>query len=230
MTWCSDMQRPGASSANQLGAVRWDPVELELDGEPFGEGPMVESPSQETNELTQAAQLTQLAQQQALDEAFTQGFEAGREAGSIAERARLDAPVAAVSSLLDDLREREARWVERMEENLCALAVAVGRQLFDAELQASPAHVGTLVRRALAEFPIDQPVTMRVNPSDLAAITAHAVADGGHAPTGRVDSQWIPDSRIAPGGCVIEGRDRIVDGRVDTALERLYRRLTGTGA
>ena len=224
MTWYSDMKRPGASAANQLGAVRWDPVELELDGEPFGDGP---APQTTSREITENAHLVH---QQALDDAFTQGFDAGREAGAIAERVRIEAPLAAVSGLLDELREREARWVERMEENLCALAVAVGRQLFDAELQASPAHVGTLVRRALTEFPIDQPVTMRVNPSDLASITAHAVADGGHAPIGRVDAQWIPDLRIAPGGFVVEGRDRVVDGRVDTALERLYRRLTGTGA
>jgi flagellar assembly protein FliH len=224
MTWYSDMKRPDASAADQLGAVRWDPVELELDGEPFGDGPAPHSTSHETTDNPH------LVQQQALDDAFTQGFDAGREAGATAERALIESPLAAVSSLLSELREREARWVERMEENLCALAVAVGRQLFDAELQASPAHVGTLVRRALTEFPIDQPVTMRVNPSDLASITAHAVADGGHAPIGRVDAQWIPDLRIAPGGFVVEGRDRVVDGRVDTALERLYRRLTGTGA
>jgi flagellar biosynthesis/type III secretory pathway protein FliH len=117
-----------------------------------------------------------------------------------------------------------------MEENLCALAVAVGRQLFDAELQAAPAHTAALVRRALTEFPMDQPVTIRVNPIDLASITASVVVDGTQAPVGRPDAQWVPDPRVTPGGCVVEGRDRIVDGRVDTALERVYRRLTGTGA
>jgi hypothetical protein len=29
---------------------------------------------------------------------------------------------------------------------------------------------------------------------------------------------------------VVEGRERIVDGRVDTALERVYRRLTYNNA
>src|SRR5678816_1665476 len=122
MTWYSDMKRPGGSAANQLGAVRWDPVELELDGEPFGDGP---APHTTSHEATDNAVLVQ---QQALDDAFTHGFDAGREAGASAERARIEAPLAAVSNLLDELREREARWVERMEENLCALAVAVGRQ------------------------------------------------------------------------------------------------------
>ena len=206
------------------GVVRWSPDELEFEGVPFGGMPIAPiSPAPQVD-------TTHLVHQQALDEAFTQGFDAGREAGATAERARLESAFATVASLLGDLRERESRWTERIEENLCALAVAVGRQLFDAELQAAPAHTGVLARRALTEFPIDQPVVIRVNPSDLASITAAAVADGGQLTVGRADTQWVPDPRLAPGGCMIEGRDRIIDGRVDTALERLYRRLTGTGA
>lgn len=211
------------SAQNPLGAVEWHLEELELDGAPFG-GVRVTTPA------ASRADPAPIVQQQALDEAFSQGFDAGREAGAAAERERIEGALTAVHGLLDQLREREARWAERLEENLCALAVAVGRQLFDAELEAAPAHTAVLVRRALSEFPIDQPVAIRVNPSDLASITAHAVADGGQATVGRADAQWVPDPRIAVGGCVIEGRDRIVDGRVDTALERIYRRLTGTGA
>ena len=115
--------------------------------------------------------------------------------------------------------------MERMQDNICALSVAVGRQLYDAELQTAGSHTVALVRRALTEFPIDQPVTIRIHPTDLASITASAVAEGTPLTVGRAEAQWIPDLRVAPGGCVVEGRDRIIDGRVDTALERLYRRL-----
>jgi len=219
------MTSPRQSRSDPLGAVAWTPDELELDAAPFGGAP---APSASTPQPH--ADVTQLVHQQAIDEAFSQGFDAGRDAGATAERQRLESSLASVISLLVELREREARWTERIEENVCALAVAVGRQLFDGELQASPANVAKLVRRALTEFPIDQPVTVRVNPSDLASITASAVADGGQITLGRAEAQWIPDPRVAPGGGMIEGRDRIVDGRVDTALERIYRRLTGTGA
>jgi len=218
------MTTPRNSPVDPLGAQQWHPEELELDGAPFGGA---------AGAYSQLApnEPAQFVQQQALDDSFSQGFDAGRDAGAAAERARLESAHTAVISLLVELRERESRWIERLEENLCALAAAVGRQLFDAELQAAPAHTGALVRRALTEFPIDQPVAIRVNPTDLASITASAVAEGGgHAIVGRAESQWIPDPRVTPGGCVIEGRDRIVDGRVDTALERIYRRLTGTGA
>jgi flagellar assembly protein FliH len=214
------MSRHGAS--DPAGIVQWSPDELEFDGTPFG-GPAASRPPAPTRDATP------LHHQQALDEAFTQGFDAGRAAGAAAEQLRLESTLAALTQLLADLREREARWTDRIEENICALAVAVGRQLFDREMESAPAHAGELVRRALAEFPIDQPLSIRVNPRDLASITASAVVEGGQTTFGR-DAQWVPDPRIAPGGCVLEGRDRIIDGRVDTALERLYRRLTSTGA
>jgi len=43
--------------------------------------------------------------------------------------------------------------------------------------------------------------------------------------SGRRDVSWMADPRIARGGCLVEGSQRIVDGRVDTALERAYRRM-----
>jgi hypothetical protein len=48
--------------------------------------------------------------------------------------------------------------------------------------------------------------------------------------SGRDDALWLGDARVQPGGCLVEGRDRIIDGRVDTALDRTYRRLTYTQA
>ena len=38
--------------------------------------------------------------------------------------------------------------------------------------------------------------------------------------------RWIPDASIGRGGCVVEGPERIVDGRLESALERVYRRIT----
>jgi flagellar biosynthesis/type III secretory pathway protein FliH len=217
------MHTPGRPPNDPIGAIRWSPDELELDEAPFG-GPSVAFQPAPRNDNAH------LVHQQALDEAYSHGFDAGREAGATAERERLANAMASITAMLAELREREAKWTAGLEENLCALAVAVGRQLFDAELQAAPTHAVVLVKRALTEFPIDQPVAIRVNPLDLASITASSVVEGSSAAINRPDAQWIPDPRVLPGGCLIEGRDRIVDGRVDTALERLYRRLTGTGA
>ena len=56
-----------------------------------------------------------------------------------------------------------------------------------------------------------------------------AVDDQGSI-TGNRDTTWVADPRVSRGGCLIEGRDRIVDGRVDAALERAYRRMAQVDA
>jgi flagellar biosynthesis/type III secretory pathway protein FliH len=40
-----------------------------------------------------------------------------------------------------------------------------------------------------------------------------------------VDVQWIADTAIEPGGCLVLSPRRLVDGRVDEALVNLYDRL-----
>jgi flagellar biosynthesis/type III secretory pathway protein FliH len=39
------------------------------------------------------------------------------------------------------------------------------------------------------------------------------------------DVRWVADPHIVRGGCLVEGRERIIDGRVDTSLERAYRSI-----
>jgi flagellar assembly protein FliH len=82
--------------------------------------------------------------------------------------------------------------------------------------------VRELTQRAVAEYPQDHPLAIRLNPSDVAAVKETLAASGR---TG--ETRWLPDARVERGGCILEGRDRIVDGRVDTALERIYRTLSG---
>ena len=194
-----------------------------------------DGPSAEELEAMARAQAEAAAREQeladALAEAYQRGFEEGRREGELGESARTRNAVKAAEHALDEIRSGEQRWQGMIEENICALSIAIARQVIGRELEMNGEALAELVRHALTEFPIDQPVRVRVNPLDLSAITTCSGADGEPitvAP-GR-ELRWQADASIAPGGCVVEGRDRIVDGRVDTALERLYRRLTYTNA
>ncbi|MHB1310456.1 MAG: FliH/SctL family protein [Gemmatimonadaceae bacterium] len=160
-------------------------------------------------------------------DAYALGFEEGRREGEVAEQARLRAARRTTEEALDVIRANEERWSDSIDENIIALAIAAARHVVDRELALDPALVAQIVARALEAFPIDQPVRVRINPGDLAVLNAGdtpsledlaGVADRG--------AHWIADARVVSGGCIVEGRDRIVDGRVDSALERVYRRLT----
>ncbi|MHB1223545.1 MAG: FliH/SctL family protein [Gemmatimonadaceae bacterium] len=166
--------------------------------------------------------------------ALAEGRASGEAAGRAAERARLATALQSAEQALAQLRAGEARWLEQLEDNVCALAVAVARQVIGRELNADPATLTNLLRRALTEFPIDQAVSIRVNPQDMAMLAAAHPTGESLAGTAAVapnrEARWIADPSVVAGGCIVEGRERIIDGRVDAALERVYRRMTGNHA
>lgn len=162
----------------------------------------------------------------AYQKGFRDGRAAGVEEGRREEAERLAHAVAALEAAAAEVRAGGARWLDALEANIAALAVAVARHVIGRELKTGPEPIVDLVRRALMEFPVDQPLRVLLNPGDLSAITAVSPSRAEPAPIapGR-DVRWVADPSIEPGGCIVEGRDRIVDGRIDRALERIWRSL-----
>jgi flagellar assembly protein FliH len=216
---------PGGAHVRRDGApaaARWTPDEIEGAEFTAFDGGVSIPPSAAPN-----AHVDELRHQ--LEEAYAAGYAEGSAAATAAERGRLSTACRAAEDALEQLRDGEHRWVGNAEENICALAVAVARRILDREIATTPEIVQALIARAMVDFPLDQTAVIRVNPTDLALVTSAA----GMEATGtasRPDTNWVADSRVGRGGCVIEGRDRIIDGRVDTALERLYRTLSATNA
>jgi flagellar biosynthesis/type III secretory pathway protein FliH len=158
-----------------------------------------------------------------IDEHYARGLVDGERKAAAAAQARINEILATVATMSDKLAEAANVAPSVVEENIATLAVIVARQIVQREVAFDSDVIADLVRRSLTEFPIDQPVRIRVNPMDLALLTTN----GDKAPiTGKYEVSWLADPRISRGGCLIEGRDRIIDGRVDTALERAYRRMS----
>jgi flagellar assembly protein FliH len=218
-------------------AARWAPndlsvavldTEAEHDERVSTEGTPSEVEIAERTHL-EAEERAREEQERLVREAYASGYEEGRLDGEIAEGVRLRNAIAAAEKALDEIRENEAAWQSCVQENIVALSIAVARHIVGRELHTDPETVAELVRRALTEFPIDQPVRIRVNPHDLSLISTFTTPDGSPLPIApNRDVRWHADARLHPGGCIVEGRERIIDGRIDTALERLYRRLTYT--
>lgn len=236
--------KPGVHAARDIDemlAAEWSPEDLFIAEPAFARraGDVTPPDSREQDALIEAiAEATAQRERELRDdferrlaEARAEAYEEGRRDGEIAEAARLRHALHAAEQALADVRAAEERWTGAVEENVCALSTAIARQLLARELKTGGEVVADLVRRALTEFPIDQPVRIRVNPQDLATLSAMLGADGAPVSlTGGREASWLADAQIAPGGCVVEGRDRIIDGRVDLGLERIYRRLTYTNA
>ena len=159
-----------------------------------------------------------------------EAYARGRAVADRAAQATLDETLAraltALASATQSVQLHESRWLANAEENIAAMAIIVARHVLQREIQADPSFVADLVASLVEQYPVDQEVTIRLHPDDLAACRSALQQDGGSWRTLR----WIADTTIQRGGCLTEGRERIIDGRVDTALERAYRALAGVQA
>jgi flagellar biosynthesis/type III secretory pathway protein FliH len=185
------------------------------------------TPTAETKPVNPAVAKALAAEEKArwIDEGYARGLADGERKGLAAGQARVNDAVALLHQASAEMHDACSLSPAILEENIAALAVVIARQIIGREVTLDSTLVADLVRRALTEFPIEQGVRVRVNPQDLAAITITAGLTDAPPITGSREASWVADPRVSRGGCLIEGRDRIIDGRVGTALERAYLRM-----
>lgn len=207
MTWSCDWLSPAVIEPAPASHC-WVPGELAASPQL----PALDEP--ELDESLEAAW-----QEDARQLAFEDGRIAGVREGRAAERARVDSAIAMLTAATAELQAAREPWLRQIETLVVALAAAIARHVIEREVRTDPGIVADLVRRALAEFPPDEPVRIRVHPEDLSALGERKLAPGRQV-------QWLADGALAQGGCVVEGVRRVVDGRVEPALERIYRKLS----
>lgn len=162
-----------------------------------------------------------------LEEAYRRGRADGEQAAHVRARREVETALTAARGVLQQVRESRQSWSQGLEENLVALATAVARHMLQRELREDPRTFQALVHEAVTSFPPDQALRVKLHPEDLALLASlgNGKVPGDEAHGGR-EARWMADPDMVPGGCIVEGPDRIVDGRVDRALERIFRELT----
>ncbi len=162
-----------------------------------------------------------------LERTRVDAYAAGRHAGETEANEDLVESIHVLNNALERIREAQKQWADAVEANLLAVSTAIARHIIERELQGDPESFADLVRSALAKFPVDEAVKVRVNPRDLSAISMIPDAGGLAIPIeGTREVHWVADQDVLAGGCVVEGPTRVVDGRVDAALERIYKVLS----
>ena len=181
----------------------------------------VDDPTAPVTEIDLAAELA-AERARAEADAYARGRAEGEREARLQVQSEMSTAIAALAEAVNDVRLHEARWIANAEENIAALSVAVARHVVGREVSADPETVRELVKRALVGFPLDSSIVVRLHHDDLAACAGLITPDAaGRTP----DIRWTADPHIMRGGCLIEGRERIIDGRIDTSLERAYRSI-----
>jgi flagellar biosynthesis/type III secretory pathway protein FliH len=210
MTWSSNSSaraRAGAPKADRR-ASAWDWAELEGAGRPL---PAEEERAAEEQRLLD------------IENAYRRGYAEGQDAAEARAREELASAMSATLRALEDIRAGRDAWEERLHDDLVLLAAAMTRHIVDRTIADDPDLFAELAKKAVAALPGDEGVRIRLHPDDLNRLQeSGSVEDVVESRTVR----WVPDEEVVPGGCTVEGPEKIVDGRIDEAVLRLVRAMT----
>lgn len=158
-----------------------------------------------------------------IEEAYQRGFAEGEQSGTRRAHDELQVAMQATLKALDDVRASREAWNAQLRERLVVLAAGIAQWVVERTCEEDSEVLAQLARRAIESFPVEEAVRIRLHPNDHATLSdPHLLEEV----VGKRSVKWIPDDDVVPGGCVVEGPDKIVDGRIDEALARIVRSLT----
>jgi flagellar assembly protein FliH len=195
----------------------------------FGSSSVLGDAATETTLRRLAERSRDAARAQGFAAGWAEGLRAAAERSSTAsdERARAaqqrsETLLAAQRSALTALQqaaERCAATTSTLHAEVTTAAVELALQIAEAvlgrELQVATDPGADAVRRALVTVPLDVPVTVRLNPADLAVLDRGAAVEEDRAAT------LLPDASVGRGDAVVETADGIIDAGVAAALARV---------
>jgi flagellar assembly protein FliH len=156
--------------------------------------------------------------------AYDKGYADGqREAASVAQQ-KIGTAVAALCHAADALTTARRELPRTMSSDLHALAIVIAKKIVLREIESDPEIVKSRIAHAFGLIPPDAPVEIRLNPDDLAAVQTE-IERTVSGDDGAYRVQCVADPSIERGGFILEGAQRILDGRIDVALRALFERL-----
>lgn len=157
-------------------------------------------------------------------QAYTEGFHHGHNAGSQETRDALEATVrrsaeetaVRMGQLLHGMTDQLIASEQQIARQILELACDIARQVVRQELQVNTRHLRAVIGEALETMVEDGlPATVRMHPEDLALVKGALIETlGDNAP------DLVADPAVSPGGCLIHSPSSTVDATIEKRWAR----------
>jgi flagellar biosynthesis/type III secretory pathway protein FliH len=194
---------------------RADSVASELDGGDLSRIPIEQR-------LVDRIQEAELQAQDIARRAYEEGFSSGEAEGRAMGESQYQAYTQNLKEHLVELGSASLLLRETLNEELVALALAVGEHLAIQQIEQAPGAVRALMERVLDDLPFplprgrregEMPVQVFLNPADLELLGDHFVGHPGLT--------LAPDGGLSRGSLRIEAPHGIFNGTLEHRRERL---------
>ena len=155
------------------------------------------------------------------EEAFEQGFRAGKVEGYSAGEQKALTLAAELEKVVAELDRWRRRLEEELEPQLLELALTIARRIVKEELKLAPEHVAAMTRRALERLRRRSEVVIRVSP-ELAEMLAERRGELREACDGLTIEA---DPECGPHTVVVSGPEEEVVVDVDEQIRNIVKEM-----
>jgi flagellar assembly protein FliH len=167
-----------------------------------------------------AEKAVQAAYEKGLKDGAAKGFKDGEKKAADDYAKRLVAMEQRLVSMLKEVTAAKDSLFVDTRRQLLDLALLIARKIINQELSADPEIVLSVIKKTFSYIANHQQVVVRVAPEDFETVSQKK--DFWTSLAQRLDGLKIEkDSRVAPGGCVIETSSGVADGRISVQLDEL---------
>ena len=120
------------------------------------------------------------------------------------------------------MQSHRDRILDQAQTETVKLGIAIAERLLRRTLAAQPDSIIDLVKTTLSWAVGTATVRVRLHPADCDVIETHA--EDLHRECS-ADLQFVRDESLSRGDCLVESAQGVIDGRIETMLDRVTEEL-----
>ncbi len=150
--------------------------------------------------------------------AYEKGFAVGEEAGRILGLRKLDPTEKILLNLIEELNHLKTEILGETEEDILTIALAIARRIIGQEVRENPEIILSNIQKAIKKIGKTEKLVIRLHPEDLEILSRDA---DDVVQNQNIALRFEADRDLTPGDYIVEGEERMIDGRQQNQLKIL---------
>jgi len=159
-----------------------------------------------------------------VEKAYNQGYQEGKVSGLAEMNSRAEQITQLINNVLTEFDKSSAKFFEEIERVAIDMSVHLAEKIIGEAVTMVPDIIKTNVDKCINLLAGAGTVEIKINPIDYETVKAYLPSMDK-----KFDNRYTfvlePDQNISRGGCLVEFEGSVIDGRVETQLEKIKQHM-----
>lgn len=153
-------------------------------------------------------------------DAYEKGFSVGEKAGRMLGLRKLDPTEKILLKLIEEVTHLKTQILGETEEDILTIALAISRKIIGQEVRENPEIILSNIQQAIKKIGKTGRLVIQLHPEDLEILSQDA-DEIIHPQNKNIALQFETNTGLSPGDYIVEGEERMIDGRQQNQLKIL---------